>query len=72
MLNAGTVFEQLKDLVQLQGLTLQGSNKITDKGVMHIACITSLRALHLVRILAPFPTPTLAALSKSLSIEFRP
>lgn len=51
---AGSVFRELTGLVQLQGLTLQGSNKITDNGIMHIASIKSLRALHLVRP----PTPT--------------
>ena len=48
-MGAGSIFRELTGLVQLQGLTLQGSNKITDQSIMHIASITSLRALHLVR-----------------------
>ena len=48
-MGAGSVFRELTGLVKLQGLTLQGSNKITDQSLMHIASITNMRALHLVR-----------------------
>ena len=52
----GTVFEHLTGLTKLEGLTLEGSNQMTDEGVACVAMLTTLKQLHLVRFkLGPTP-----------------
>lgn len=46
---AGTLFKHLTTLAALRGLTLEGSNCLTDEGVHNIAALTSLQQLHLVQ-----------------------
>ena len=45
----GTIFKHLTGLTKLEGLTLEGSNHMSDEGVACLAMLTTLRQLHLVR-----------------------